>query len=83
MKARTIRFSALLTCCAAMYTQADNPLVYDVGMADPHIFIFNDKAYMYTTRDDKEAATVFTRDVRELPDVPEADGRAGGGQNKA
>ncbi|MDF7823424.1 family 43 glycosylhydrolase [Pontiellaceae bacterium B12227] len=58
MKSKTIQFSTLLTLCAAMCTQADNPLVYDVGMADPHIFIFEDKAYMYTTHDDKEAATV-------------------------
>lgn len=30
---------------------SDNPIVPNVGMADPHIFIFNNKAYMYATRD--------------------------------
>ncbi len=30
---------------------ADNPLVPNVGMADPHIHIYNNKAYMYATRD--------------------------------
>jgi len=58
MTAKTIGLSALLTLAVATTSQAGNPLVDDVGMADPHIFIFEDKAYMYTTRDDKEAATV-------------------------
>jgi len=37
----------LLTATAA---QADNPLV-PINMADPHVHIFNNKAYMFTTRD--------------------------------
>ena len=28
-----------------------NPIVPYVGMADPHIFVFNGKPYLYTTRD--------------------------------
>lgn len=35
---------------------AGNPMVPDVGMADPHIRIFDGKAYLYATRDrDKDA----------------------------
>ncbi len=42
-------FSAVsLWAGAAM---AANPLIPDAGMADPHIHIFNNKAYLYTTRD--------------------------------
>lgn len=29
---------------------AGNPLVSDVGMADPHIHIFGGKPYLYSTR---------------------------------
>ncbi|WP_092579711.1 family 43 glycosylhydrolase [Hyunsoonleella jejuensis] len=36
-----------------------NPLVYDVGMADPHIKIFNNKAYLYATRDEDKTAKKF------------------------
>jgi len=38
---------------------ADNPLVPDVGMADPHIHIFNNKAYLYTTRDASKTAESY------------------------
>ena len=36
-----------------------NPLVYDVGMADPHIKIYNDKAYLYATRDEDKTSHKF------------------------
>ncbi len=38
---------------------AGNPLVPDVGMADPHIYIFNNKAYLYATRDADPTAKSF------------------------
>lgn len=37
----------------------NNPLVSDVGMADPHIKIFNGKAYLYATRDEDKTAQTF------------------------
>lgn len=36
-----------------------NPIVKDFGMADPHIYIFNDKAYLFSTRDEDPAADHF------------------------
>ncbi|MEM6522630.1 MAG: family 43 glycosylhydrolase [Bacteroidota bacterium] len=36
-----------------------NPLVLDVGMADPHIKIFNSKPYLYATRDADKTAQGF------------------------
>lgn len=38
---------------------ANNPLVKDVGMADPHVRIFDDKAYLYATMDEDPAAQDF------------------------
>ncbi len=38
---------------------ADNPMVPNVGMADPHIFIFNNKAYLFATRDGDIKAKSF------------------------
>nr|WP_294897616.1 family 43 glycosylhydrolase [uncultured Pedobacter sp.] len=35
------------------------PMVADVGMADPHIHIFNNKAYLYATRDGDKTAKTF------------------------
>ncbi len=35
------------------------PMVADVGMADPHIHIFNNKAYLYATRDGDISAKKF------------------------
>lgn len=39
---------------------AGNPMVPDVGMADPHIRIFEGKAYLYATRDSDKMAKKFT-----------------------
>lgn len=41
----------LAVSCAAANSYAGNPLVKDAGMADPHVRIFNDKAYLYSTID--------------------------------
>ena len=40
---------ALLQSCGL--AAAKNPLHAHVGMADPHMHIFNDKAYIYSTHD--------------------------------
>lgn len=39
--------------------KAQNPIVKDFGMADPHVYIFNDKAYLFTTRDEDPEANHF------------------------
>lgn len=38
---------------------AENPIKKNVGMADPHIRIFNNKAYLYSTRDADSTAQTF------------------------
>lgn len=43
----------------AIHVYANNPIKKDVGMADPHIRIFNNKAYLYTTRDADPTAQTF------------------------
>lgn len=40
--------------------KSGNPMVKDVGMADPHIRIFNGKPYLYATRDEDKMAKAFT-----------------------
>jgi arabinoxylan arabinofuranohydrolase len=40
-------------------TRKPNPIVPFVGMADPHIHIFNGKAYLYATRDADSTAKEF------------------------
>lgn len=37
----------------------NNPIIPDVGMADPHIRVFNNKAYLYATRDEDKTAKTF------------------------
>lgn len=39
--------------------KVNNPIVADVGMADPHIRIFNGKPYLYATRDEDKTAQTF------------------------
>ena len=40
---------------------AQNPIKKNFGMADPHCYIFNDKAYLFTTRDaDKESKPMIS-----------------------
>ena len=55
-----ISIVALLGLAASPRVLADNPLVPNVGMADPHIHIFNNQAYLYTTRDADPFAKSFT-----------------------
>jgi arabinoxylan arabinofuranohydrolase len=46
---------AMASCLSALAQPADykpgNPLVPFVGMADPHIYVFDGKPYLYSTRD--------------------------------
>ncbi|MBR9908820.1 MAG: family 43 glycosylhydrolase [Gammaproteobacteria bacterium] len=55
-------YAGLLTgfLCVSGAVWAGNPMVPDVGMADPHIRIFNGKAYLYSTRDSDDKAKRFT-----------------------
>ena len=41
----------LVACMLSALAHAENPIVPDVGFNDPHIHIFNDKAYVYATHD--------------------------------
>lgn len=51
----------LVSCLVVSGTVfAGNPMVPDVGMADPHIRIFEGKAYLYATRDSDIKAKRFT-----------------------
>jgi hypothetical protein len=38
---------------------SQNPIIKDFGMADPHVYIFNNKAYLYSTRDEDRNANHF------------------------
>ena len=53
--ARAAAGAALALACllllALPLSQAKNPLVSHVGMADPHMHIFDGKAYIYSTHD--------------------------------
>jgi beta-xylosidase len=51
MPAATLLRPLLLLLAAAHRTLGANPLHAHVGMADPHMHIFNDKAYIYSTHD--------------------------------
>jgi arabinoxylan arabinofuranohydrolase len=52
LKNRTIQTAlAAFTVVLASAFYLGNPMVPYVGMADPHIFIFNGKPYLYSTRD--------------------------------
>ncbi len=41
----------LAACMRSTSAHAENPSVPDVGLNDPHVHIFNDKAYVYSTHD--------------------------------
>lgn len=55
---RWVTFLALL--CA--FCEGSNPVVPDVGMADPHVHVFNGKFYMYATHDFSPNNTGFRMD---------------------
>ncbi len=46
-----ITYTTIVLLTLAGSARANNPLVPAVGMADPHIHIFQNKAYLFTTRD--------------------------------
>jgi len=48
-----MRFASVLLVISALSTSvfAENPIVPAVGLNDPHVHIFNDKAYVYATHD--------------------------------
>ena len=49
--------TALLSVFASVY--GGNPIKKDFGMADPHAYVFNDKVYLFTTRDIDPKAKKF------------------------
>jgi len=56
---RPFIFALFVLSMTGGFVQAGNPLVPDVGMADPHIRIFNGKPYLYATRDEDPNAKNF------------------------
>lgn len=52
-------FFILATILFFTRVYSENPIKKGVGMADPHIRIFNNKAYLYTTRDADSTAHTF------------------------
>lgn len=58
-KLRKIIGMALLLILECSVLLAGNPLVPNVSMADPHIHIFYDTAYLYSTRDADSTAHQF------------------------
>ena len=50
---------ASLLLLAATATLAANPIVPNVGMADPHAHVFGDRVYIYATHDASPTNTGF------------------------
>lgn len=50
-------FISILFSCNLL--TAGNPIIKDFGMADPHAYVFNDKVYLFTTRDAVKDAKSF------------------------
>ena len=46
-----VAYLAVLLLLAAPRAEADNPIIPGQGVCDPHIHIFNDKAYLFSTHD--------------------------------
>ena len=51
--------AAPLLLALVAFCIADNPIAPGAGMADPHIHIFDNKAYLYTTQDKSPHSTDF------------------------
>ena len=51
----------LVACMLSALAHAENPIVPDVGLNDPHVHIFNDKAYVWLSAGD------LIVEVRHLP----------------
>lgn len=49
---KTKKGLAILMLIISVKLMANNPLIKDVGMSDPHVRIFNDTAYLYCGHDD-------------------------------
>ena len=49
----------LCAICIGGLACADNPIVDNVGLTDPHISIFGDRAYVYATHDFSPQNTGF------------------------
>lgn len=43
-----------------VYSQEGNPIKKGIGLTDPHVFVYNDTAYMFATHDFSVANTGFT-----------------------
>ncbi len=52
-------YTTIALLALAGKAQANNPLVPNVGMADPHGHVFQNKVYLYTTHDQTPGSPVF------------------------
>lgn len=54
MKIEIRNFSIIVYAVMAMipFCSADNPLIKDIGMSDPHVRVFEDKLYLYSGHDE-------------------------------
>lgn len=57
MKSFLKRIGLLLLTTVHLY--AGNPIAPDFGMADPHIYVFNGKVYLFSTRDASKTSKSF------------------------
>jgi len=59
-----LRIQLVLVCIIILQTtlQAQNPIVPNRGVNDPHIHIYNNKAYLYATHDRSIESTGFAMD---------------------
>lgn len=51
--------SLVIMMTFAFTVNAGNPIVFDFGMADPHMYVFDGEMYMFTTRDSSKTAKSF------------------------
>ncbi len=58
--ARTLLGLALRAILLPCIAKADNPIIANQGVCDPHIHIFKDRAYLFSTHDDARGHPIYT-----------------------
>ncbi len=58
----SLLITLLLIIATALFTHAQNPIVKNKGLNDPHIHIFNDTAYVYASHDKSIKSNSFSMD---------------------
>jgi hypothetical protein len=57
-----VHTALLVLACQVLVSLAANPIVPNVGMADPHVHFFNDTFYLFATHDYSSNNTGFRMD---------------------